>query len=312
VLPEPKIIGLFGPTCVGKTAVSISLAGELDAEIISVDSRQIYREITVGAAKPSAAELAAVPHYFINERSVTDPITAGQFAQEASRRVAEITSRGRSVLFVGGSTLYLHALLFGLDDVPQTDPEVRARLRKQLEIAGLPSLVLELARVDPETHSQIDLSNPRRVLRALEVFETTGKPISFFQSSTRTPVIDARIVVMNRERQDLYRRINARVETMMTEGLVDEVNGLLEKGYSSALQALQTIGYREVAEFLSGGTDRSIMVEAVKRNTRRYAKRQLTWFRRYPAFEWIEVREDDAPSIVTTKLLKGILRTGEG
>lgn len=285
----------------------------MDSEILSVDSRQIYKEISIGTAKPSQEEMAAVPHHFIGERSIADPITAAAFAESALERMSEIESRGKRVILVGGSTLYLHALLFGMDDVPPVNPDVRSALQARFDAEGLTGLVEELGRVDPSTHDRIDVANPRRVLRALEVYHTTGRPVSTFQSGERlTPRFPATLFVMDRERADLYGRINARVESMIDEGLIDEVKVILEAGFDSTLQALQTIGYREVAEFLSGGTDREIMVEAVKRNTRRYAKRQLTWFRRYPMFEWITVREDDAPSIVTTKLLKAVLYTGEG
>jgi tRNA dimethylallyltransferase len=300
------IVGLVGPTAVGKTSVSISLATALDAEIVSVDSRQIYREISIGTAKPTAEELATVPHHFIDERSIADPITAAEYAELARSRIGEIEKRGNRTLLVGGSTLYLHALLFGMDDVPPGDPEVRKVLQARLEQEGLAVLTEELSWIDPATHTRIDLANPRRVLRALEVFHSTGRPLSDFQTApdeSPPALLPAKIFVLSRERSDLYRRINGRTETMIQDGLIDEIKVILEKGFDPLLQALQTIGYKEAIQFLAATIDFDRMVELIQRNTRRYAKRQLTWFRRYEGFEWIDVGEAESAQSVAARIL---------
>ncbi|MFV1980698.1 MAG: tRNA (adenosine(37)-N6)-dimethylallyltransferase MiaA [Rhodothermia bacterium] len=299
-LPPPRegIEAILGPTCVGKTSLSLSRAESIDAEIISADSRQIYREMSIGTAKPTADELARVPHHFINDRSLNEPITAAEFAREAKDRIDRILARGKRVLIVGGSTLYIHALLFGLDDVPATDPAVRRQLSSRLESEGFEPLQVELERVDPVSVRRIDMKNPRRVLRALEVYHTTGRPISDFlkhdlsddRSGTidhRPSTIDHPVFVLYRPRDELYARINSRVDAMYEAGLIEEVEAIKEAGLSPALQALQTIGYRETFEYLDGSVSYDKMVGLVKRNTRRYAKRQLTWFSRYRSFDWV-------------------------
>jgi len=307
VHPEPNVIGLFGATCVGKTAVSISLANELGAEIVSVDSRQIYREITIGTAKPTAAQLAAIPHHFVNERSIVEPITAAEFAGAARQRIEKIHRSGKKALLVGGSTLYAHALLFRMDDVPPIDREVRTALQARLEVEGLPALVEELDRIDPDTHAAIDLANPRRVLRALEVYYSSGRPLSDFQLKAESArPLSAEVLVLDRDRDDLYRRIDARVESMVADGLVSELKVLLKAGYDPRLQALQTIGYREAIQFLASAVDHDTMIRLIQRNTRRYAKRQLTWLRRYGGFEWAHVEEDESVPETCSRLLATI------
>lgn len=302
------ITALVGPTCVGKTSVSIALAKAIGAEIVSVDSRQIYKEIAIGTAKPSNEQLVAVPHHFISEHSISDPVTAVQFADLARARIKEIESRASKALLVGGSTLYLHALLFGMDDVPETDPAVRRRLLARLGTEGLPSLAAELAQRDPITYERIDRANPRRVLRALEVLGTTGRPISSYQTGTPTALSGARVLVLDRAREDLHQRIDARVDAMIATGLIAEVKRLLETGLKPQLEAVQTIGYAEVMEFLEGRTNEPSMIEAIKRNTRRYAKRQLTWFRRYEVFRWVQVYERDDFRTVADRVLNIIGR----
>ena len=297
------IIGLIGPTCVGKTSVSIALASVLSAEIVSVDSRQIYRETSIGTAKPSDAELAAVPHHFISERSIREPVTAAEFASDARLRIAQIQSRGKHALLVGGSTLYLHALLFGLNDMPPSDRQIRERLQARLKSVGLASLTADLAKKDPVSYQRIDRDNPRRVLRALEVFEITGRPLSAFHTGPTDDSLHAEIIVLNRARTDLYSRINLRTSKMIDEGLVEEVQVLLDAGISPDLQAMHTIGYREAIQCLAGKVDKESMAELIRRNTRRYAKRQLTWFRRYEGFKWIEIGQAESVESTTSRVL---------
>lgn len=288
-----SIVALTGPTAVGKTSLSITAAESSGAEIVSIDSRQIYAEMSIGTAKPSREQLERVPHHFVGERSLEDPIAAGSFAFEVYRRVREIRSRDRNVLLVGGATLYLHAVLFGLDELPASDIAVRDELERTLKRSGLEALVEELRTVDPESAERLDLKNPRRVLRALEIYRITGQPASSRQGgSRRGPTLqDIPVYVANRPREELYRRIDLRVEKMFEVGLLEEVAGLLEAGFSPDLQALQTIGYRETIEHLRGKRTLEETVCLVQRNTRRYAKRQLTWFRRYPSFRWVVLEE---------------------
>lgn len=285
------VSALIGPTAVGKTSLSVRLAEILHAEILSVDSRQIYRETTIGTAKPSAEELERVRHHFIDERSIAEPVTAWEYATEARHRIESILAQGKRVLIVGGSTLYIHALIFGLDEVPRPDPHIRADLELRLQSEGLDALAEELRRIDPSGAGAIDLNNPRRVVRALEVFHGSGKPLSTFQQSTehRRTRPAPPTFVLHRPREILYTRINERVETMFRAGLIDEVRSILDAGFPPTLQALQTIGYRETVQYLRGEIERAEMVDLVKRNTRRYAKRQLTWFRRYPDLVQIEL-----------------------
>ncbi|CAN5539012.1 tRNA (adenosine(37)-N6)-dimethylallyltransferase MiaA [soil metagenome] len=281
---------LIGATGVGKTAVSLALAEHLGAEIISVDSRQIYREISVGTAKPEAQERARVPHHFLDERSLRESVSAGQFAQEALTRISEIHARGRAVVAVGGSTLYLEALVHGIAETPEPDPAMRDRLNEQASTPeGRAALHLHLTNVDPVTSASIDRSNGQRLARALEVFLLTGKPFSSFAPQARDLPYDFRVFVLDRPREELYARIDERVDVMVETGLFEEVKALLDAGFSPDLYALRTIGYREVIEHLSGKPDRERAISLIKRNSRRYAKRQLTWFRRYPDYEWMDI-----------------------
>lgn len=281
--PEP-FLTLTGPTAVGKTALSLRLAEQMDAEIVSVDSRQIYRELDIGTAKPSRGELARVPHHFIGERSITEPVSAGAFAALAEARIEAILARGRRVLLVGGSTLYLDALQHGIAEIPDVPAAVRDLLVERLETEGAGALYAELQSVDPAAARTMDATKSQRIVRALEVYHGTGRPLSDYHRHRRRPRYRYRTVVLEMPREVLYDRINRRVDRMLQEGLVDEVRGLLEAGFSPALPALRTIGYREVFRFLDGEIDEPEMIRLIKRNTRRYAKRQMTWFRRYDSY----------------------------
>lgn len=286
---------IVGPTAVGKTAVSIHIARAVKAEIVSVDSRQIYREMTVGTAKPDSDEMAAVPHHLVDERSVANPITAAEYADLVDERIRDIRARGLRVILVGGSTLYLHATLYGLDNMPPSNPAIRAALTDQLTQSGLDPLVAELTARDPVAAAETDLQNPRRVLRALEVIRTTGLRYSSFKTGSGQSKLRGGfgpVVVLNCGRDELYERIDRRVDQMIERGLVDEVRRILDSGYSPSLSSLQTIGYREMVSHLRDGANLGVCVTRIKQNTRRYAKRQLTWLRRYPAFEWVDLSVD--------------------
>lgn len=282
---------LTGPTASGKTAISLEVAERLDAEIISADSRQVYRELTIGTAKPTPDELARVPHHFINELSLEEPFSAGTFAERANLRIREIIARGRTPLIVGGSTLYLHALQFGLAPIPPADTETRNYLEERLDAEGAVVLYDELQRVDPAAAETLDATKTSRLIRALEVYHTTGKPLSAFHAEQEPPPYRYDVVVLSIDREILYGRINARVDLMLTQGLIDEVQAILEAGFDPSLQALRTIGYREPIAFLRSEINNAEMIRLIKRNSRRYAKRQLTWLRRYPEYRWIDADE---------------------
>lgn len=281
---------LTGPTASGKTAISLEIAERIGAEIISADSRQVYRELTIGTAKPTPYELSRVPHHFINELSLEEPFSAGAFAARANHRIREIISRGRTPLIVGGSTLYLHALQFGLAPVPPTNTESRKYLEKRLDADGAAVLYDELQRVDPAVAETLDATKTSRLIRALEVYHTTGKPLSAFHAEQEPPPFQFEVTVLDIDRELLYQRINGRVDIMLNNGLIAEVESILEAGYDPKLQALHTIGYREPIEFLRGEISRAEMTRLIKRNSRRYAKRQLTWLRRYPDYHWVDTK----------------------
>lgn len=287
------ILTIVGPTAVGKTELSLRVAERINAEIISADSRQVYRQINIGTAKPSGEQLARVRHHFINELDIEMPFSAGEFARAANERIKQIFKRNHESLVVGGSTLYLQALQYGLADIPKTDPEIRLQLQERLEKEGAEVLFQELKRVDPEISVTLDATKTQRLVRALEVYYETGKALSSYFERASTPVFQYKTIVLYRDRDELYDRIEKRVDRMLEEGLVDEVAGLLDRGVDPSLNALQTIGYREPVSFLQGKIDFDEMVRRLKRNTKRYARRQLTWFRRFPEYIWIPADRQD-------------------
>lgn len=289
---DPPILTLTGPTAVGKTALSLTLAEQLNAEIISADSRQVYEELTIGTAKPSPDELQRVPHHFISERSVEGPpFSAGAFADAANERIREIRARGKQVIVAGGSTLYVHALQEGLADIPDVPQSVRDDLEARLDDEGADALYDELTDVDPKQAEKCDPTKTHRVIRALEVYHHTGLPLTHFYENQPEPPFAYRTIVLHRDRQRLYDRINRRVDQMLDAGLLDEVREVLDLDVDLDEAPLSTIGYREPIQHLRGDIDREEMVRLVKRNTRRYAKRQLTWFRRYDDYIWLNATE---------------------
>jgi tRNA dimethylallyltransferase len=297
----PPILTITGPTAVGKTELSLEVAKRLDAEIVSVDSRQVYKELTIGTAKPSPEALDQVPHHFIGERSVRDPFSAGAYAEAANERIRSILDRGNQPLVVGGATLYLHALQYGLADIPDVDDEVRARLEERLDQEGKEALYEELQEVDPEQAAEMDPTKTQRVLRALEVYHGTGKTLSYYHEHQPEPPFDYLTVVLNRDRDRLYDRINRRVDRMLKNGLLDEVRAVMDiDGIQLDEPPLSTIGYREPIQYLRGDIDYDEMVRLVKRNTRRYAKRQLTWFRRYDEYRWRRAPETTPEEVIET------------
>ncbi|MBQ8060720.1 MAG: tRNA (adenosine(37)-N6)-dimethylallyltransferase MiaA [Bacteroidales bacterium] len=277
---------ILGPTAVGKTDYSIRKALEYGSPVISCDSRQIYKGMTIGTAVPDASQLAAVKHYFVQTFPVTQAYTAGDYEQDALALISDLFDQGHETLVMtGGSMFYIDAVCNGLDDLPDGDQEVRDRLWKRLGEEGIESLASELKTRDPETYSSIDTHNSQRVIRALEVCLVSGRPLSSFKTGTRKKR-DFEIVKtgLQRPREELYSRIDRRVLAMMDAGLVEEVRSLLP--YRSC-QALQTVGYKEIFEYLDGTIPLEEAVRLIQRNTRHYAKKQLTWWRRDQTIRWV-------------------------
>jgi tRNA dimethylallyltransferase len=274
-----KILHLItGPTASGKTDRSIDLALSLGSPIVSCDSRQIFKEMKIGTAPPDKYQLAAVSHYFIHSHSIFDGYTAGRYEIEAINLLETLFEECNNVVMVGGSGLYADAVCYGIDDFPAADKELRISLTERVKNEGVGSLRKELKMVDPDSYHQIDISNPQRVVRALEVTLSTGKPFSAFKSRQRKKrCFDVERINIELDRDVLYERINKRVDLMIERGLLDEVRSLYE--YRD-LPALKTVGYRELFEYLDGKISMERAVELIKRNTRRYAKRQITWFKK--------------------------------
>jgi tRNA dimethylallyltransferase len=283
---------LTGPTAVGKTSLSLALGQRLHAEIISADSRQVYRELHIGTAKPDREALRSVPHHFVDDRSLEEPFSAGMFRSEAYRRIAAIAAGGRTPLIVGGSTLYLRALKHGLADIPPVPAQIRAQLRTRLEKVGPHELFEELQSIDPAAAATMDATKTQRVLRALEVHAATGRTLTSYHDEQEPPPYSFRTVVLFRGRKELYARIERRVDEMLARGLIEEVRGLLAAGYDPSANPLRTIGYQEPIAHLRGEISHPEMVRLIKRNSRRYAKRQLTWFRREADNIWINAAQE--------------------
>ncbi len=271
------LLVVAGPTAVGKTTLCVDLARQLKTDVVSADSRQLYQELSIGTAKPTPAEMQGVRHHFIGSHAVTDPVNAGRYERECLTLLDELFREKDVVILSGGTGLYINAVCFGLDDMPAVDPLLRERLLTRLQTGGLLSLQTELWQLDPDYAQTADLQNPVRVTRALEVCLSTGQPYSSFRRrQTAKRPFHPVLVTLDRPRPELYARIDARVDTMLADGLVDEVRSLLPH---RALSALQTVGYQEVFPYLDGECSYDEMVRLLKRNTRRYAKRQATWFR---------------------------------
>lgn len=273
-----------GPTAVGKTAFSIQLARHFQTEIISADSRQLYQQLNIGTAKPNNAELAAVPHHFIDILPPEQEYNAGQFEREALSLLENLFQQHRHVVVAGGSGMYVQALCQGIDEMPEVPAALRQQLNQALDKKGLTPLTEQLKDLDPAYYEQVDRQNPQRVLRALEVCLHTGKPYSSFrkQDFKERPFHIIKIG-LERSRPELYQRIDQRMDAMIAEGLFEEAKNLYPY---RALNALQTVGYKEVFDYLEGSYDKEEAIRLLKRNSRRYAKRQLTWFRKDPAFHW--------------------------
>lgn len=271
------LITISGPTAVGKTKFSIDLAKLLNCQIISCDSRQFYKELSIGTAIPSKKELNAVKHHYIHHKSINDTYTVKDFQKDALNKIKELFISDKFIILVGGSGLYMDAVIYGLDDFPEIDKKVRENLNLKLNKFGIIYLQKKLQKLDPEYYSKVDLKNPRRLIRALEVCISSNKPFSSYinKKKTKHPFKLFNIgIVMDRDK--LYEKINSRVDQMFSQGLVNEVKGLIDfKNHN----ALKTLGYKELFQFIENKCTLNESIEEIKKNTRRYAKRQITWLK---------------------------------
>jgi tRNA dimethylallyltransferase len=306
---QPQILGIVGPTASGKSSVALSVARQCQAEIVSADSRQIYKYLDIGTAKPSLEERRMVKHHFVDVMEPSSEYSAGQFGLEAREIVFDVLKRGKLPILVGGSGLYVKAAVDGLSDGPGKDPEIRMGLEEQLRTEGIEELLKALKIVDPLTLERMKEITPRRVIRALEVYRISGKPMSQVHSDVNvSPAFDTYQIALLWERKELYLRIDQRVEFMIASGLEDEVKNLVARGYDRHLNALNTVGYKEVFDYLDGIHSREEMIRLIKRNSRRFAKRQMTWFRRDERIHWIRVSGNDWIEKTAERIVK-IART---
>jgi len=288
-MKQKTLISIVGPTAVGKTAMGVLLAKHFNTEVISADSRQIYKELAIGTAKPTPDEMQGIKHHFVDELSITQHFSAGDFEKQGLALLEKLFQQYDIVIMVGGSGLFVKALTQGFDDMPEVDENLRAKLNQQIETEGLESLTTHLKELDPEYYNTVDKQNTQRVVRALEICISSGKPYSSFRKEQSNPRWFNTISIgLNTEREILYDRINRRMDLMLEAGLLKEAESVI--AYRSEY-ALQTVGYTEVFGFFDGQYDYAEMVELLKRNSRRYAKRQLTWFKKDPSTTWF-VPED--------------------
>lgn len=279
------LIVIAGPTASGKTALSIRLAQKLGTEIISADSRQFYKEMAIGTAKPAPHELAQVKHHFIDSHSITDNFNVGDFEQYGLALLHELFKTHNTVILTGGSGLYIKAICEGFDQLPDVDPAIREQLNATFDTNGIADLQEKLKQADPEYYAQVDINNPQRIIRALEVYQSSGQPFSSYRRKNyqERPFNILKIGLLW-PREQLYERINLRVDEMIAQGLIDEVKALLPYCH---LNALQTVGYTEIFDYLDGKTDLQTAIYLIKQNTRRFAKRQMTWFNKDKQINWV-------------------------
>nr|HID59762.1 tRNA (adenosine(37)-N6)-dimethylallyltransferase MiaA [Desulfobacterales bacterium] len=290
-----RLVVIVGPTAVGKTELAFRLAKRIGAEIVSADSRQIYRYMDIGTAKPTPEQRKAVKHHFIDIVNPDERYTAGDYGQQARSVIRDLFCQNQFPVVVGGSGFYIRALLDGLFHGPRSDPKVKEGLIEKVKRLGSNRLHQELMRIDSEAAGRIHPNDIQRIVRALEVYQLTGKPISRLQRESPQGMFEFEpiIIGLTMERTCLYQRIDKRVDDMISKGLIEEVKKLEEMGYGRDLNSLNTVGYKEIFPLLDGEARLEETVDRIKKNSRRYAKRQLTWFRRDPRIKWTQVRDQN-------------------
>lgn len=292
---KKTLLTIVGPTAIGKTSLAIDLALHFGTEIISCDSRQFFKEMSIGTAVPSSEELAQVKHHFIQHKSIFDTYSVGDFERDAITLLKELFKQHNVVIMVGGSGLYADTVVYGLDDFPEVSPEIRNELNELYQKQGITYLQTRLKDLDPIQYTQMDVQNPQRMMRALEVCIASGKPYSSFLNKKETLRDFTNITIgLTAEREVVYNRINERVELMLENGLLIEAQTLFPH---KKLNALQTVGYRELFNFFEGKTSLDFAIEEIKKNTRRFAKRQYTWFHKNKDINWFEINQLDKLSI---------------
>ena len=306
------MILILGVTASGKGRLAFDLAEHLDAEIISIDSMKVYRRMDIGTAKPPKEARQRVKYHLIDVVEPSDSFNVGAFIDAASDAMEQINSRGRKIVAVGGTALYIKSLLYGLFDGAGTDEQIRTELRARAEAEGLAKLHRELTKIDPAAAERINLNDAKRIVRALEVYQLTGKPISSFQKQwqQRQMKHDWTIIGLRREKADASSRINRRVKKMIDAGLVDEAKSLLDEEKFLGQQARCAIGYAEIIEYLSGQTSLEDAIESIKINSRRLAKGQRTWFKTFQNVHWLDIAEDETPEQIfarTKRLLDDLI-----
>ena len=293
-LREKKLIVLTGPTAVGKTAASLDIARHYSIPVINADSRQIYRELQIGTARPTEAQMQNIPHYFVGSLSLNDYYSASLFEQQVLSLLKELMTKSNYALLSGGSMMYIDAVCDGIDDIPTIDDATRALMKQRLADEGLEALCKELKRLDPDYYEVVDLQNPRRVVHALEICTMTGKTYtSFRKKEKRERPFDIIKIGLNRPREELYDRINRRVDQMVADGLLEEAKALYPM---KSLNALNTVGYKELFDYFDGRWSLDEAIERIKGNTRRYARKQLTWFKKDERIRWYH--PDDQTAII--------------
>ncbi|WP_420602034.1 tRNA (adenosine(37)-N6)-dimethylallyltransferase MiaA [Flagellimonas sp.] len=297
-MSSKTLIAVVGPTAIGKTRLGITLATHLQTEIVSADSRQFFKEMNIGTAVPSMEELNAVPHHFIQHKSILDPYSVGDFEKDAIGLLYTLFQKKDVVVMVGGSGLYVDAVIKGLDDFPEVDPKTRDSLNRGFKEKGLQYLQKELRTRDPEYFNIVDIENPHRLIRALEICITANQPYSsFLNQKKKERIFNPLYVGIEADREIIYDRINQRVDLMMEAGLLEEARKLYPH---RNLNALQTVGYRELFEYFDGNFTLEFAISEIKKNTRRFAKRQLTWLRKNKNILW--VKYDEKPNEILNKV----------
>ena len=287
---KKTLITIVGPTAVGKTSLSILIASYFNTEIISCDSRQFYKEMTIGTAVPEKEELAVVPHHFIQNRSIFEDYNVGAYERDALNVLDTLFKKHNTVVMVGGSGLYVKSVLEGLDDFPKIDPSIRLELKHVLEKEGIIPLQDQLKKLDVTTYNTIDIENPQRVIRALEICIGTNLPYSSYTGKLKKKrKFNSIVIGLNGEREKIYERINRRVDLMVEKGLLDEAKKLYP---NKELNALQTVGYKELFSFFEEKVTKDEAIQEIKKNTRRFAKRQLTWFNKDVSIYWFDFETD--------------------